>query len=279
MATQLNFYSNADVSIIDLMNTADGTFKGKHQVSLTNYDNTSLPAIAVGSIVENNGTLFLFDAETAISGTPVDGTNYILLVPSGDPSLGTATVTPTWSQTAPTWSDSKQGWYGTSGSANYRYLHFVITKVSSSYSKKVLESSRDYLKYYASAGTSASSFSTAVQQGLTKIVDPSDLINQTTDLFTCPRSGNYSVSYSTLALSLNNDYCTLSIDKNGVLLSGINTGFTLLSTGITVNGYTRQGSGAFTAIVQLNQGDTLSFKIATSNTTGTASGFVSILEV
>jgi len=117
------------------MNTADATFIGRHQVSLTNYDNTSLPAIAIGSIVENNGALFKFVVETAISGTAVDGTNYILLVPSGDPSLGTANVTPTWSQTAPTWSDSKQGWYGTGGSANYRYLEFKIIKSTANYKK------------------------------------------------------------------------------------------------------------------------------------------------
>jgi len=143
MAIQLNFYNNADVSIIDLMNTADATFIGRHQVSLTNYDNTSLPAIAIGSIVENNGALFKFAVETAISGTAVDGTNYILLVPSGDPSLGTANVTPTWSQTAPAWSDSKQGWYGTGGSANYRYLEFVMTKATAVYSNKRPFSTRD----------------------------------------------------------------------------------------------------------------------------------------
>jgi len=132
---QINFYSNSDVSIIDLMNTADASFIGTHTVSLTNYDNTSLPAIAIGSIVENNGALFKFTSETAITGSPSNGTVYIRLIPSGDPALGTATVTPTWTNTAPTWSDSKQGWYGTGGSANYRYL-FVMTKATTSYSKK-----------------------------------------------------------------------------------------------------------------------------------------------
>jgi len=134
---QKNFYSNSDVSIIDLMNTADSTFKGKHQVSLTNYDNTSLPAIAIGSIVENNGSLFEFTSETAISGSPSDGSVYIYLVPSGDPSLGTATVTPTFTNTSPTWSDSKQGWYGTGGSANYRYIGGV-TKLNTSWTFKFI---------------------------------------------------------------------------------------------------------------------------------------------
>jgi len=135
-SVQLNFYSNADVSIIDLMNTEDANFIGKHQVSLTNYDNTSLPAIAAGSIVENNGGLFKFTSESAITGSPSDGTVYIRLIPSGDPALGTAIVTPEFSNTSPTWSDSKQGWYGTSGSANYRYLEYVMTKATAAYSNK-----------------------------------------------------------------------------------------------------------------------------------------------
>lgn len=134
--TQLNYYSNIDTSIEDLQNTVDGNFIGHHRVTLTNYNNTSLPAVAIGSVVENNGTLFKFTTETAISGSPSDGTVYIYLVPSGDPTLGTATVTPRFTNTAPTWSDSKQGWYGTSTTANYRYLEFKITKSSTSYSNK-----------------------------------------------------------------------------------------------------------------------------------------------
>jgi len=138
---QLNYYSNADTSIIDLQNTADGVIIGHHQVSLTNYDNTSLPAIAIGSAVENNGAMVKFTTECAISGSPSDGTVYIYLVPSGDPALGTATVTPTFSNVAPAWSDSKQGWYGTGGSANYRYLEFVLYKSSALYTNKY-----EYLK-------------------------------------------------------------------------------------------------------------------------------------
>lgn len=142
-AVQLNFYSNADTSITDMQNTLDGVFIGHHHVSLTNYDNTSLPAIAIGSKVENNGTMFSFTAETAISGSPSDGSVYIMLVPSGDPSLGTATVTPTFTNTDPVWSDEKQGYYGTSGSSNYRYLDFKIIKTGSEYLKYGKK-----LKYY-----------------------------------------------------------------------------------------------------------------------------------
>jgi len=142
LPVQLNYYSNSDTSIIDLQNTADGVIIGHHQVSLTNYDNTSLPAIAIGSVVENNGAMVKFTTECAISGSPSDGSVYILLVPSGDPALGTATVTPTFSNVAPAWSDSKQGWYGTGGSANYRYIA-VLNKLSTSYREKRYIKNRD----------------------------------------------------------------------------------------------------------------------------------------
>jgi len=147
LPVQLNYYSNADTSIIDLQNSADGLFIGHHQVSLTNYDNTSLPAIAAGSKVENNGAFLNFTTECAISGSPSDGSVYIMLVPSGDPSLGTATVTPTFTNTAPTWSDSKQGWYGTGGSANYRYI-FSMWKDSTSYYYKNPIDKRNIKVYY-----------------------------------------------------------------------------------------------------------------------------------
>lgn len=135
---QLNYYTNIDTSIIDLQNTMDAAFISTQKVSLTNWDNTSESQIAVGSILENNGILFQVTANTAISGSPSDGHVYITLVPSGDPALGTATVTPTYTNTAPTWSDAKQGWYGTGGSATYGYLPFKFYKSTTNWYNKAL---------------------------------------------------------------------------------------------------------------------------------------------
>lgn len=138
MINQLNFYSNADTSITDVQNTLDATFIGKESVSLTEWLTTTESQIAAGSILENNGTLFEVTTDTDIDGSPTDGKVYIYLIPSGDPALGTATVTATYTNTAPTWSGAKQGWYGTAGAANYRYLPFAMTKATTTYSNKYM---------------------------------------------------------------------------------------------------------------------------------------------
>jgi hypothetical protein len=76
-----------------------------------------------------NGALFSSATETAITGSPSNGVVYIYIDPSGPSAVFT--------NTAPTWSDSKQGWYGTGGSANCRYVPITMTKSSSTYSKKI----------------------------------------------------------------------------------------------------------------------------------------------
>lgn len=133
---RVNNYSQIDSNILELQLTADKTFKGYHQLTLTNYDNTTVPAIAAGSAIECNGALYKFDTEEAISTTdPVtsatvaDGTVYVCIIPD------TTTATAAFTATAPTWSDSKQGWYGTGGQANYRYVNFMLYKNSSSWGK------------------------------------------------------------------------------------------------------------------------------------------------
>lgn len=128
--SKVNDYSIGDQNIQSVMLTLDKAFKGFHQVSLTNYNTTDESAIAAGSVVEVNGAFYKFDADESITGSPSDGTVYIQLVPSGD------TITAQYTNTAPTWSDSKQGWYGTGGNANYRYLEFKLTKASTVWSNK-----------------------------------------------------------------------------------------------------------------------------------------------
>jgi hypothetical protein len=127
----INTYTQLDTDILALQLTSDANFVGKHNVSLTNYDTTGVPAIAAGSIVECNGALFEFTADEAVTGTPSNGTVYIQIVPS------TTTCTAAFTNTAPTWSDAKQGFYGTEVAANYRYLEFEMTRSSATvYSNK-----------------------------------------------------------------------------------------------------------------------------------------------
>jgi len=125
---QINNYSQLDSNILEMQLTLDQTRKGLHQISLTNYDNTSLPAIAAGSVIEVDGALYKFASEEAIGGSPSDGTVYIKIIPS--------TITAEFTNTAPTWSDSKQGWYGTTTSATHRYLEFKMDKATAVYSNK-----------------------------------------------------------------------------------------------------------------------------------------------
>lgn len=126
----VNNYSQVDSNILEVQLTLDATRVGFHQVSLTNYDSTSESQIAAGSIIEVGGALYKFTANETITGSPSDGTVYIMIVPSG------TTCTAQYTNTAPTWSDSKNGWYGTGGSAGYRYLEFSVDLDSTNWYNK-----------------------------------------------------------------------------------------------------------------------------------------------
>jgi hypothetical protein len=146
----INTYTQLDTDILALQLTSDANFVGKHNVSLTNYDTTGVPAIAAGSIVECNGALFEFTADEAVTGTPSNGTVYIQIVPS------TTTCTAAFTNTAPTWSDAKQGFYGTGAAANYRYLEFEMTRSSATvYSNKHTITHDDNVKLDIISATTA----------------------------------------------------------------------------------------------------------------------------
>ncbi len=136
--TEVNLYSVGDVDLTAMMDTLDRQRITFHALSLTNYDNTSLPAIAAGSHEEVAGTLFKFTVEEAITGWGAianDTAAYIKLVPAGtDPD----TVTAEFTDTAPTWSDAKQGWYGTAAAANHRYIGGLHRVDAATYSQKWL---------------------------------------------------------------------------------------------------------------------------------------------
>ncbi len=134
---EVNLYAIGDVDLEALMNTVDlqrVTYQG---LSLTNYDNTALPAIAAGSLAEVAGTLFKLTVEEAITGWGgvAVGAAYIKLVPAGtDPD----TVTAEFTDTAPTWSDAKQGWYGTAAAANHKYIGGLHRVDAATYYNKYL---------------------------------------------------------------------------------------------------------------------------------------------
>jgi hypothetical protein len=124
---KLNDYAIGDENIDAVMLSLDQTYRtvgGLSLATLTNWENSSAPELAAGSVIEVNGALFEFTSNESISTTDpvttatiVQGNAYICAVPSG------SSCTLACTQTDPTWSDSKQGWYGTGGQANNRYLY------------------------------------------------------------------------------------------------------------------------------------------------------------
>lgn len=95
-------------------------------LTLTNYDATTVPQIASGSVVEISGAIFQFSSNETITGTPTDANiNYIMLTVSGSGS--TQEVDASWTTTAPTWSDSKQGYYDATVAKRYVGGCFYLT--------------------------------------------------------------------------------------------------------------------------------------------------------
>jgi hypothetical protein len=119
------------------MEVTDETRIGLHELTITNYTTNTVPEIAIGSLIEVNGTLFKVNdtgggTGMAISGIPSNGTVYVQMIPSG--IAPNQILTPTFTNTAPTFWDAKQGWYDVTG-VN-RYIHYAMTKASAIYSPK-----------------------------------------------------------------------------------------------------------------------------------------------
>ena len=110
---------------------------------------------------------------------------FIYMVPSG------VTLIPTYTNTAPTWDNEKNGWYGTGGSANYRYLEYIIYKSGSSYSHKYFyfRKQEKICNYFISYGQSSSITVTANSETTLKydsvIYDKWTDYNTSTGIFTC----------------------------------------------------------------------------------------------
>jgi len=103
-AIKISDYTIGGSNWTELLTTIEKQRKGFIGISLTNYNNNSLPAIAEGSYFEISGALYGFESEEAITGSPSsDNINYIY--------INGTTFVPVWTTTAPTWSDAKYGWY------------------------------------------------------------------------------------------------------------------------------------------------------------------------
>ncbi len=110
----VNDFAVGDVNLTAMMETLNITYKGKSEVTLSNYDNDTAPDIKVGSVFDCNGAIFSVtssdETPSGYSGIANDTMFYLIYSVGLNEFIYTAT--------APTWSDSKQGWYD----GNNRYF-------------------------------------------------------------------------------------------------------------------------------------------------------------
>jgi hypothetical protein len=94
---------------------------------LTNSGGTGLPAIKLGTYIQYGGNLYVVDTtDYAITGTPVDGNNYIRI-------SGTTTLTAEWVQdiSSYVWNEV----YGYNESGSYFLLPYLVVKDGTEYEK------------------------------------------------------------------------------------------------------------------------------------------------
>ena len=283
--TKVNEYSNADLNIEATQDTVDKTFFGKiDAITLTELTTTTVPAISINSVVENNNTFYEFATEDAISTTdPVttatvaDGTVYVCLIPD----LGNDEIDGAFTATAPTWSDTKKGWYGTGDQANYRYLPIKMTKAGALYSAKIFFPVNAILYYtfpaieptyttgaLVNASLSAddggsSSYTDIVFN--TEDLDIAANYNDTTGVFTAPRNGYYRFEVTLIFNFTANS--TYVIDVRNYIDTSARHTYTRKE--YRVNGTAESDQINLSDYVQLTAGET--YKWAWQVSTGTAS--------
>ena len=125
MATdKINNYAIGDNNFESVMLTLDQTFRNKHDCY-----SFSATALKAGSVIEINGSLYPVTQDVTLP--DMSSNKYLMAVPASD---GTFTLLAT--STAPTWSDSKQGFYGTSTTANYKYIAVLESAVLYKYNDR-----------------------------------------------------------------------------------------------------------------------------------------------
>ncbi|MCP4355764.1 MAG: hypothetical protein GY793_09085 [Proteobacteria bacterium] len=124
----VNNFAVGDVNLTAMMKTLNLAYKGKSNITLSNYDNDTAPDVKVGSVFDCNGSIFEVtssdETPSGYSGIANDTMFYLIYSAGLNEFIYTAT--------APTWSDSKQGWYD----GNNRYF-FSMFKGTTTYEGKL----------------------------------------------------------------------------------------------------------------------------------------------
>lgn len=124
--TKLNLWKNVGHADIDnIGRNLIQIERGYNGLTLTHMLDSTVPAIAAGSVIEINGSLVCFDSEEAI--TYSSGSNLFVAIDGVNRTAFFADADDT--SAMPTWSESRKGWYN----GNYRYLPVFIIKSSSDY--------------------------------------------------------------------------------------------------------------------------------------------------
>ncbi len=112
--TLINNFGVGTTDFTAMMATINKSYKGKSEITLSNYDNDTAPAVKVGSVFDCNGAIYLVEtADETPSGYPgiTNDTMFYLI-------FDVSALAFEYTSTAPTWSDSNQGWYN----GNDRYF-------------------------------------------------------------------------------------------------------------------------------------------------------------
>lgn len=166
---------------------------------LTNDDNTSIPALAIGSYIQLGDSLYIVDTEDyTIQGTPVDGNNYIRIEPSGTNLIAT------WIQDKSSYAWNPVNNYYEIAVSDYALLPYIVVKNGTEYTKTFL---------FANFSIPVSTFGTKEMTS--------------GSIWQVPQ-GIYMIStYRACDLLLSND-------SGGTLVSSISNGSMIVSDGINV---------------------------------------------
>ncbi len=104
---QVNQFGIGNTDFNSMMETLNKSYKGKSDITLSNYDNDLVPVVKAGSVFDNNGAIFIVNEsdETPVDyGTISNSTKFYLYYDESEVEFA-------YSETIPNWDDAKQGWY------------------------------------------------------------------------------------------------------------------------------------------------------------------------
>jgi hypothetical protein len=140
---QLNEYGVGDSNLTTMMETIDGSYIGKADITLSEYDTGAAPVVKVGSIFDNNGTLYRVitadETPTGYVGLPSDAKFYLYFDASATGFI--------YSGTVPTWNDALQGWYNGNDRALFSMYKDTAASPAQPYANKVQLKQKGNLGY------------------------------------------------------------------------------------------------------------------------------------